>query len=66
MVARDVAAMEASLLAAADADIRLPLFERFFAATGCQRCTDLGRHAGAECVARQLINKIHDHSPKAP
>ena len=55
MVARDVAAMEASLLAAADADIRLPLFERFFAAFPDRRASFISVDAASRRMTDETL-----------
>ena len=55
MVARHVAAMEASLAAAADADIRLPLFERFFAAFPERRASFISVDAASRRMTDETL-----------
>jgi len=56
MIPADAAAMEASLIAAAGADIRLPLFERFFAAFPERRASFIS----VDAASRRMTDETFD------
>ena len=58
MVARHVAAMEASLAAAADTDMRLPLFERFFAAFPERRASFISVDAASRRMTDETLEMM--------
>ena len=55
MIPADAAAMEASLIAAAGADIRLPLFERFFAAFPERRASFISVDAASRRMTDETL-----------
>lgn len=55
----DAALMEASLVAAADVDIRLPLFERFFAAFPERRASFISVDAASRRMTDETLQMIH-------
>ena len=55
---RDVALMEASLIAAAEADIRLPLFERFFAAFPERRASFISIDAASRRMTDETLEMM--------
>lgn len=54
----DAASMEASLIAAADADIRLPLFERFFAAFPERRASFISIDAASRRMTDETLEMM--------
>ena len=54
----DAAAMEASLIAAAGADIRLPLFERFFAAFPERRASFISVDAASRRMTDETLDMM--------
>ncbi|WP_428678376.1 hypothetical protein [Sphingopyxis sp.] len=58
MARNDVAVMEASLIAAADADIRLPLFERFFDAFPARRADFISVDAASRRMTDETLQMM--------
>ena len=58
MAQNDVAVMEASLIAAADADIRLPLFERFFDAFPARRADFISVDAASRRMTDETLQMM--------
>ncbi|GAA0861062.1 hypothetical protein GCM10009115_02190 [Sphingopyxis soli] len=58
MIPADAAAMEASLIAAAGADIRLPLFERFFAAFPERRASFISVDAASRRMTDETLDMM--------
>ena len=58
MIPADAAAMEASLIAAAGADIRLPLFERFFAAFPERRASVISVDAASRRMTDETLDMM--------
>jgi len=54
----DAASMEASLIAVADADIRLPLFERFFAAFPGRRASFISIDAASRRMTDETLQMM--------
>jgi len=54
----DAASMEASLIAAADADIRLPLFDRFFAAFPDRRASFISIDAASRRMTDETLQMM--------
>jgi hypothetical protein len=54
----DAASMEASLIAAADADIRLPLFERFFDAFPARRADFISVEAASRRMTDETLQMM--------
>jgi len=54
----DAASMEASLIAAADADIRIPLFERFFAAFPERRASFISIDAASRRMTDETLEMM--------